>query len=122
MSIKRVVWFFAVCTSALFSFVTVQKECVVTTHKLYDNDDNNTEFFHPAGYVVNTNNVTTPFEQVCVDNIIATYTSIILAIGLLFLLFLLTRQPQSNKKLSFKVRIIIELKNDIKRKLKIYSL
>ncbi|KAL5240252.1 hypothetical protein ACI65C_007662 [Semiaphis heraclei] len=95
-----------ICTSALFSFVTVQKECVVTTHQWCDDGDNNTAAFHPAGCVVNTNNVTTPFEQGCVDNSIATYTSVILAIGLLFLLLLLTRQPQSNKKLSFKVPLV----------------
>lgn len=89
-----------ICTSALFSFITVQSECVATVHQLCDKNDSNGTTFQP-GCVKNTSN-----EHECVGNSIATYTSAILAIGLLLLLLLLTRQPQSNKKLSFKVPLV----------------
>ncbi|KAE9527003.1 hypothetical protein AGLY_013651 [Aphis glycines] len=89
-----------VCTSALFSFITVQSECIATVHQLCDKNDSNGTTFQP-GCVKTTSN-----EYECVGNSIATYTSAILAIGLLLLLLLLTRQPQSNKKLSFKVPLV----------------
>lgn len=101
--INHIVCTLAVCTSALFSFITVQSECVATVHQLCDKNDSNGTTFQP-GCVKNTSN-----ENECVGNSIATYTSAILAIGLLLVLLLLTRQPQSNKKLSFKVQSIIEL-------------
>ncbi|XP_060857049.1 high affinity cationic amino acid transporter 1-like [Metopolophium dirhodum] len=97
-----------VCTSALFSFATVQQECVVTIHQWCDESDSNATVFQP-GCVVNTNNTnntTTPFEKECVGNDIAMYTSVILAIGLVLLMYLLSRQPQSKKKLSFKVPLV----------------
>ncbi|XP_029341215.1 cationic amino acid transporter 3 [Acyrthosiphon pisum] len=94
------------CTSALFSFVTAQQECVKTTQQWCDEDDRNATVFQP-GCVVNTNNATTPnFEQECIRNSIAMYTSVILAIGLVLLTYLLSRQPQSMKKLSFKVPLV----------------
>ncbi|XP_060871704.1 cationic amino acid transporter 2-like [Metopolophium dirhodum] len=94
-----------ICTSALFSFVTVQHECVATNHQWCDDNDSNSSAFQP-GCVLNTNNATTFFKHGCIENSIATYASAILAIGLLLLLLLLTRQPQSNKKLSFKVPLV----------------
>ncbi|XP_022163257.1 cationic amino acid transporter 2-like [Myzus persicae] len=94
-----------ICTCALFSLVTVQQECVETTHQWCDENDINATDFQP-GCVVNVNNSTTPFKQACVANSFAKCMSVILAIGLLFLLLLLTRQPQSNKKLSFKVPLV----------------
>ncbi|KAE9526865.1 hypothetical protein AGLY_013513 [Aphis glycines] len=89
-----------VCTSALFSFITVQSECIATVHQLCDKNDSNGTTFKPGCVNVTSN------EYECVGNSIATYTSAILAIGLLLLLLLLTRQPQSNKKLSFKVPLV----------------
>ncbi|XP_060839154.1 cationic amino acid transporter 2-like [Rhopalosiphum padi] len=93
-----------ICTSALFSFITVQQQCVTTVHQWCNESDGNSTTFQPD-CVKNTSN-DKPFEQECVEHSIAKYTSIALAIGLLILLLLLTRQPQSNKKLSFKVPLV----------------
>ncbi|XP_025199528.1 cationic amino acid transporter 2-like [Melanaphis sacchari] len=102
VSTKIIILF--ICTSALFSFITVQQECVTTVHQWCDENNINGTTFQP-GCVKNTSNDKT-FEPKCVKNSIAMYASAILAIGLLLLLLLLTRQPQSNKKLSFKVPLV----------------
>uniref|UniRef100_A0A2S2PKW8 High affinity cationic amino acid transporter 1 n=1 Tax=Schizaphis graminum TaxID=13262 RepID=A0A2S2PKW8_SCHGA len=93
-----------ICTSALFSFITVQQQCVTTVHQWCNESDSNSTTFQPD-CIKNTSNDKL-FEHKCVEHSIAKYTSIVLAIGLLLLLLLLTRQPQSNKKLSFKVPLV----------------
>ncbi|XP_022181371.1 cationic amino acid transporter 2-like [Myzus persicae] len=93
------------CLSILFSFVNVQQECFATIYPWCDENDSNVTDFQ-QGCVINTNNATTPFEEACVNNSIVTYTNVIVATGLLLLMLLLTRQPQSKKQLSFKVPLV----------------
>jgi len=93
-----------ICTSALFSFITVQQQCAAVDHRRCDESDSNSTHFQPDCAKNTTGG--NPFERECVEHNIAKYASIVLAIGLLLLLLLLTRQPQSNKKLSFKVPLV----------------